>query len=286
VESADAIFNLARRYLDLNRPDDALRALDRATGDDLDDPVYWALRSEAYFGLSAWDEGARAASNGLALDPESTWLLNNLALCRLNAGAYSEAESILGHALELDPDSAFLLTNLALARANMRQFFGARSAVSRALELEPADPYALHIRALIASMEGAPQTAAYVEELLQADPEDSLGHELRGELALERRHFAAARRAFDEAARLEPGDQATVERAREARYVMHPLFAPLRPIWRFGTRKSAFVFIGLWLLLAAVGLNTIGAIVILSWAGLVIFSRLAPPAVRWLTDRR
>lgn len=287
TDTTSSIFALANHYLDVGRPRDALRTLGDAGGAELKDPEYWRLQSQAQCQLGAWHEGARLAIRGLALAPDDTELHNLLGLCRSNAGEHAEAEATFERALELDPENCMLLSNLALTLVKMDRLVEARVKVDKAVELAPGSPFALRIRAIVAAASDSPETAAFVDKLLEADPEDAVGHQLRGVGALEGRRYADAMRAFDEAARLDPTRPSITANARNARVAMHPIHAPVRLIiWRFGWTKSYLAFIGVWLLLAAVGLNTLLVVVIGIWLGLGVLSQTAPGVLRWWAQRR
>src|SRR5215831_12865525 len=61
---------LARRYVDLDRPESALEVLERARGGDLEDTEFWAIRAKSLLQLERSSESAEAAENGLEHDPE------------------------------------------------------------------------------------------------------------------------------------------------------------------------------------------------------------------------
>ena len=61
---------LAARYLSVDRPGDALAALDGISGDELLEPEYWRMRSRRPYCLERYEEGVEAARQGLQLAPE------------------------------------------------------------------------------------------------------------------------------------------------------------------------------------------------------------------------
>jgi tetratricopeptide (TPR) repeat protein len=129
-------------------------------------------------------------------------------------------------------------------------------------------------------------TERYAEELLAHNPDESLGHLARGVAAAQRNEFAAASRAFDEAARLDPSDPNIAEVATEGRVAAHPVFTPLRPLQRFGRWKSWAIFFTIVTVLAAAKLQAIRVVVILVWFFLVVLSWVGPSVVRWRERRK
>src|SRR5881409_2698008 len=92
---------LARHYLEIENPKRALEALERSHADELESPEFWELRADALLRLGRYGEGARAAREGLARDPDEIVLLDLLCLCELNLDNLSSAEQALDRALEL-----------------------------------------------------------------------------------------------------------------------------------------------------------------------------------------
>jgi Flp pilus assembly protein TadD len=277
---------LARHYLDVERPQAALDALGRVPGDELEDPEYWVIRSHALLQLERSDESVEAARSGLAIDPEDIELLTVLALAEGQQGRYGEAHEALDQALELAPEEAFLHAERALLHAAEGDVVGARNAIAEAMRLDPESEAVLHVRVQVALQTEDSATERYADELLARYPEDSLGHLARGAVAAERNEFAAASHAFDEAARLDPTDPELADIAAEGRVAAHPVFAPLRPIMRFGRWKSWGVYFTIVSILAAAKLQAIRIAVILIWVVLLALSWVGPSVVRWQHRRR
>ena len=286
MPDADSTLALAEHYLAVGRPADALRVLDDAGGDAPSNPEYWLVRARASFGLRRWQEAAGAARRGLAVDPEDVALLNMLALSQLNGGLADIAEVTLGRALELEPESPVLHADLGLTLACLKRFPEARAEVERALRLAPWSAHAQQVRAKVAVLADDPDADRVVDALLADDPEDDVAHALKGTIASRKKDFAAAARAFDEAARLDPQDPANVGTARQARLVMHPLLAPLRPIWRYGWWTARVAVVAVWLALLAAGLHGVAEVVILLWLALIAYSYVAPRIVRRRARKR
>ena len=278
--------DLARHYVDIDRPKEALDALARAQGDELHDPEYWAIRAEALVHLERYGEGAEAARRGLEQDAEDIGLLDVLAICQLELGRYDKAEEALTAALEVAPENPLLLAHRALVLGRRGDASRARDAVAEAMRVAPDWTPVLRVRAQVAVLTDDAAAPAYVDELLARHPEDRIGHALRGNLAAKRKRYVSASRAFDEAARLDPSDPELARVAREARVAAHPVLAPVRPLWRFGRWRSYFLYLTIVVILGAAGLQSLRIALGIVWISVVILSWTAPRIIRWRQKRR
>src|SRR5437868_6563263 len=277
---------LARHYVEVDRPQAAIEALDGAREDELEEPEYWLLRAHALYDLGLYHDSAEAAKTGLGRDPEDLDLLNMLALCQMELGQADAAEATNETALALSPDNEVLLANRALILARRKHFRGARAAIDEAMRVAPQAVVVLRIRAQVAILADDEQAGAYVDELLALAPDDRIGHALKGNLAAQRKRYVSAARAFDEAARLDPSDVELVSVAREARVAAHPLAAPLRPLWRLGRWRAYGIFLVVSIGLAALGFNAAHTVIVVGWLVIVALSWLGPPFVRWWERRK
>ncbi|HEX8205028.1 MAG TPA: tetratricopeptide repeat protein, partial [Solirubrobacteraceae bacterium] len=111
MESADthAALSVARRFIEIGRPERALDALDRA-GAGPEDEEAWGLRAWALAGLERWDDAARVIGDLLADDPEDVQMLALLSAVEEERGDLAAAERAVLSALRLETESAYLLT--------------------------------------------------------------------------------------------------------------------------------------------------------------------------------
>ncbi len=276
---------LARQYVDIDRPQAALETLARAGEDELEGSEYWAIRAQALLQLDRSAECLDAATKGLEQSPEDVELLDLLALAHLQSGYPKTAQRVLAKALEIVPEEPILLAHEALAAANAGDFEAARDLVAKAMRLAPDFSPVLRARAQVAYLADDPAAPEYIDELLEREPEDLIGHALRGNLAIQRKKYGSARKAFETAAKLDPSDSELVEVASEARIAWHPLLAPLRPIWRFGRWRSYFLYLTLFFVLAGAGLDSLRYILVITWVSLVVLSWVGPRLLR-LRQRR
>jgi tetratricopeptide (TPR) repeat protein len=277
---------LARHYVDIDRPQRALDALETASDEALSDPEFWLLRAEALRELERPDEAADAARRGLALDPDDVFLLDALALAELDGHRLGAAADALAAALELEPDHPVLLAHRALVLANAKRFGEARAAVVHALRLDPESVDVRRVRAQVAVLSEEPDADRYVEELLELSPEDRTGHLLRGSLAAERSRYGPAARAFAEAARLDPSDRDVARVARETRVAAHPVLAPVRAVHRYGRWRAYFTYLTLVVILGAAGLQSLRVVLVVVWLVIVVLSWTGPRFLRWRERRK
>jgi Flp pilus assembly protein TadD len=279
---------LALHYLEIGNEQQALAALDRVDDDALDEPVYWLIRTSALRELARTDEAVDAAKRGLALDPEDVALLHSLGIAELDRDRFTAAERALRTALRLDPDDVDLHAHLALTLANRGRYGDARDEIERALLLEPDSVSALRVRAQVAFL-GSDDPAtirAYVADLLREEPDDQIGRAILGYVSARKKDFARSARELGAAARLDPGNQSIATGAREARVLAHPILAPVRPIWRFGRWRAYFVYLALFIALAAAHQTTLRLILAGVWIALVVLSRAGPRILRRLERRK
>jgi tetratricopeptide (TPR) repeat protein len=285
VESSDTLL-LARQYTDIERPQAALDVLDRARSDELEDAEYWAIRAQAHLQLEQPAEAVEAAQHGLEREPEDLELLDLLALGYLGADRSMKAKEVLTKALELAPEQPLLLAHQALTAARLTEFDFARGLIAQAMRLAPDYVPVLRIRAQVAYLAEDSRVSDYVDELLEQEPEDPVGHALRGNLAVRQKHYVSASRAFDEAARLDPADPEFADVASRARVAAHPLLAPVRPMWRFGRWRSYFLYLSLLFLFGALRLGSLRTILVIVWVSIVILSWFGPRLIRWRQKRK
>jgi tetratricopeptide (TPR) repeat protein len=277
---------LARRYVDIDRPQAALEALGRAEEDELEEPEYWAIRAQALLQLDRPTECAEAATRGLEQSPEDIELLDLLALAHLQLDDPDGGLQLIDRALQITSDHPILLAHKALLAANAGKFYAARDPLAKALRLAPESPDVLRVRAQVAYLAGDDEAPQYVDDLLAREPEDPVGHALRGNLAVDRKQYVSAKRSFETAAQLDPSNPELVEVAGKARIMGHPVLAPVRPIWRFGRWRSYFLYLTLVFVLAAAQLDTLRYIIIAIWVSLALLSWVAPWVLRLRRRRK
>ena len=282
----DKTLALARHYVEVDRAKDALAALERASGDELEHTEFWLIRTEALLQLEQYRDAIEAAQSGLARDPEDISLLSALAIGQIELGEYDPADKTLAAALELDPDNSILHSQRAIGLARKGDFGAARAAVDDAMRIAPGWAPVLRARAQVAVLSGDRNAARYVDEFLAEDPDDPVGHALKGNLAIDQKRFVPAARAFSEAARLEPADAELASVAREARVAAHPVLAPARAMWRFGRWRSWFLYLTIGFALAAARLDTLRIALVIVWLTIVALSWFGPPLLRWRERRR
>lgn len=275
--------DLARHYLELGRPRRALETLQRA---DLDpqDPEVWRVRAQALFDDGQFERAAKAARDGLALDPEDVDLLETLALAQIELDQVEAALASIERALQFAPWWGELHAQRALMLARGKRFDEAREAVAEAGRMAPDSTHVLRVRAQVEFLAGNQAEAdRAVEELLRVDPENPIGHVLLGNLATQRAEFEGAVKHFGTAARLNPESADVTEAAREARVYSHPLFAPLRPLWRLQQQsRSAWIAFRIGVVILALAIPGL----VLLWLLLIVLSWAGPPLVRRWQRRR
>jgi tetratricopeptide (TPR) repeat protein len=279
------VLGLAEHLLSIDKHEAALETLSRASSDQIDSPDYWAIRAQALLELERYEASRKAARRGLERHPEDMRLLAALALSELELGFPEDALEALGKALEVSPDDPVLLALRALAFAHRLDFDEAEAGIEEALRVAPDLQPVLQVRAQIAVLANDRRANQYIDDLVRIDPEDRFAQVLRGRAARKRKRFVAASRAWDEAARLDPGNREIVAAAREARIVAHPLVAPARAMSRMGRWPFVLLVSLIMVVLTATEIVPFWLLTCL-WLLLVVLIRFGPRYVRWNQNRK
>lgn len=280
----DKKLELARHYSDIGQPQRVLDALDGTEA--FESAEGWMLRGEALYQLDRYREGAEAARRGLELDPEDIGLLDVLALNLMELGDLAGAERALLSALEEWPENEVLLCHYALACAQDGQKEKAEQLVERAERLAPGSVDVLRTRAQVAYFSGdRRKTKRYAEELLAVEPEDRVGHMLRGNLLVEGNVYESLRH-HEEAVRLDPSDRELAGVVRHNRTLTHWLQWPIYPIQRFGPLKVWGAYLALLLVVSLLGYSWLTVTLVVVYLFMVFYSWTVAPLSRWLMQRR
>ena len=279
-----APLELAERYLEIERPEEALAALARATPDE-DPERYHLLRAEAHL-LAERPEAARdAAALGLAVEPESIPLLLVRSCCHERLGELAAAEESLLGALRQLPNEPALLCRYGRLVARGGQLDKARRLLAEARRVDPDSREAARLAMLLDYLAGDDRAAAEGgRRLLADDPEDSHGVAMLGLTLLERGDHGAAREVVVPAAALDPERLGGL--AREARIRTHPLLWPLWPLQRFGSVPVWFGAVGLILVTGRLASPRVSSILALTYLAWCVYSWVVPPLLRrWVVRR-
>jgi tetratricopeptide (TPR) repeat protein len=276
---------LAQHHVRSGLPGKALDDL-RQAGADFDNPVYWRVTAAAYLGLQRPEEALGAALQGLTLDPQDVALLDMRALAELSLHEYDAALSTLDRAVSLAPRDVALLSHRALALAYVGNAVAARIAVNEVRELDPESVGVLQTRAQVAKITGDGNLGLYVGDLLAVDPENRVGHILRGADATARKDYGAMKESYEEAAYLNPSNESLAKAARSARVFTHPAMAPSRLIFTVGIWRFRFLLIAAFALLTALNHGTLQVVLFLATLALAVYTRVAPAAVRRAEARK
>ena len=285
TEPDSSALQLAEHYLEINRPEEALDALDRA-GTSLEEPGAWLIRGSALFALERHGEARDAAEQGLALDPDDVWLLHLLSIAEEALGDLASSERAILAALELEPHIPGLYAQYADLLMRGGQLDKAREVIERAAALDPEDLSVLRARMSYAYVTGKPREGEkWSRKMLELEPEHPGAHGMLGVFKIEQGSIYGAREHYENAVMLDPSNPHAREAAIEIRMATHPAMAPLRIFDRFGVAGS---WIGAVIIITA--LRSVspaaGAAAGLTWLVLCVYSWVAPPIMRRLVMRR
>ncbi len=285
--AADRIMTLARHYLEIDRPQQALDALQSPAPGLLDDPWFWLLRGWAYYDLDRRPEAMQAIRKGLAVATEHPNLLFLLSLCEERTGNLVAAEQAILRALRQQPENSHMLCFYARILAQGDQLPKAERVLDRARQQDPDEPDVQRTAALLSYLRGDDRRAAKISrESLRDDPDDVRSRHALGAALLRQGRVTEADRHLKEAARLEPEQKAFVSSARAGRLAAHWLLLPLRPLYRIGTVGVWFGAIAIIFFLTAAGLDAVAKWFAITYFALCVYSWVVPPLIKWWYRRR
>lgn len=151
------------------------------------------IQSQPRLALAAAQEAA------LAL-PDNAAVQDALGRTQLASGEMQSAISTYKKLIVQQPRVVMHQVRLAESLAGARDVPAARVAADRALELGPNNPAALHMRALVAVLEGKPEAAVELARAAQKRmPTDAAGFSLEGELSARAGQWTESAKAYGEA---------------------------------------------------------------------------------------
>ena len=107
----------AKAALDLRRPDEALRHLDRALASAPQDDRLWCLRAQAMLQLDRPEDALEAARRAAGLDPTEEWSHRLASVALVNLACPEEAVEEAREAVRLCPKLALRLEGPSNARS-------------------------------------------------------------------------------------------------------------------------------------------------------------------------
>ncbi len=170
--TARARLLLAHYFLDQQKPDEALRALDQAVSDRLATPEVQSLRGELLAGKKDNAQAAQAFEAALAQRPDDPTLRLKLAQLYDAQGDVDRARALLTDQLKRFPDDQDSVTQAGLLLGQLELNAGdipaAQAAIQAVLAKAPADPTALVFRYVVALIAGGDGVAPARDAAIRA----------------------------------------------------------------------------------------------------------------------
>jgi Flp pilus assembly protein TadD len=196
----------AKAALDLRRPDEALRHLDRALATAPNDDRLWCLRAQAMLQLEKSTEALRAARRAAGLDPTEEWSHRLASVALVNLGRVEEAVTEAREAVRLAPQLPIVRVQLAQAMATLPGL--RRAAYDEALAavtLDPTEPECHLVVADTARKLGwTRQSEAAYRQVLTMDPGNAAAMNNLAVLRLQQGRTGEALSGFTAAAAHDP----------------------------------------------------------------------------------
>ncbi|TFG60092.1 MAG: tetratricopeptide repeat protein [Spirochaetales bacterium] len=140
--NSDILFKEAFDFIQLGREEEGIKKIRIFLGDFPDYPNAWFLLGWAYRRLKQYEKGRDAFLHALELDMPHTDTLNELAICLMELGDFSESRERLAQALTLEPENTKILSNLAILSLKENNEEDAEILFNQILEADPADAIA------------------------------------------------------------------------------------------------------------------------------------------------
>src|SRR5687768_7965027 len=137
-----AAIEAVQHFNNIGRPDLAEREARRALAQDPELVHLHVLLAQALHAQKRTQEAEDALTEALRRDAECTPALGYKAILAMDAGRFSESETLLLQALALDPMEESLYLNYALLMYNTHHLDKAEQLLKRALEIAPEYPRA------------------------------------------------------------------------------------------------------------------------------------------------
>jgi Flp pilus assembly protein TadD len=196
----------AKAALDLRRPDEALRHLDRALASSPDDDRLWCLRAQAMLQLDRPADALDAARRAAGLDPTEEWSHRLASVALVNLGRTLEAVEEAREAVRLAPHLPIVRVQLAQAMGTIPEL--RRSAYDEALAavtLDPTEPECHLVVADTARKLGwTRQAEAAYRQVLTMDPANAAAMNNLAVLRLQQGRTSDALSGFTAAAAHDP----------------------------------------------------------------------------------
>ena len=285
--TAGSPMTLARYYLEVNKPQQALDALQSPGSDLLDNPWFWLFRGWAHYDLDQRTLAIQAIQKGLATAPEHPNLLFLLAICQERDKNLVAAEQAILRALQQYPENSSMLCFYARILAQGDQLPKAERVLDRARQQDPEEPEVQRTAAILSYLRGDDRRAAQISlESLRSDPDDIRSRHALGAALLRQGRVTAGNRHLKAAVHLEPERKDFADSARVGRVAAHWLLLPLRPLYRIGTVGVWFGAIAIIFILTAAGLDAIAKWFAIAYFALCVYSWVVPPLIkRWYRRR-
>jgi tetratricopeptide (TPR) repeat protein len=188
----------------MDRPDEAIRLLDRLLTNSIDDLSVFSTKAQVFTEAERYKEAKAALEEGLRRDPRNPALLIQLSMVQDKLQQPKEAEATLRAILERDPDNQVALNNLGYYLAEQgRQLEEALELIQRAVNIDPTNgSYLDSLGWVYFQMGRLSEAQQYLEQALNYEPLDATIHEHVGDLYQRQGRIDQARRSFERALEL------------------------------------------------------------------------------------
>jgi Flp pilus assembly protein TadD len=241
MSDSDALWQKARLFLQVRRPQEAVRTLTELLSDSPDYAPGHSLLGYSLTRLGRPEEGLDSARQAVGLAPDLAYVHHMLALVLRNQGSYDEALESASEAVRLDPQDPEHHALEAYCLFGLSRWSEARGAADRALSLDPSHVWSLNLRAVALAEIGELGAATATFDTALAESPDHTGlHVDYGDTLIRsgRAHDAVGH--YREALRLDPTDDRARRGLLEGMILRSSIYRPILRWIEWSFRLTTF----------------------------------------------
>jgi tetratricopeptide (TPR) repeat protein len=154
-------YNRGLALLDMNKPADALAALQQAVSLKSDEPNVFDALGRAHAALGDREEAIKSFEHALELSPRMTESLNNLGTVYFDMGNYAQAERYFKESILINPKSAVAYFNLGQCYSRQTRYIDSAREFEKYLRAVPMDAQAHYELGLVYEKSGRKEDAIH-----------------------------------------------------------------------------------------------------------------------------
>ncbi len=204
-DEPNVLYSLARLYMNTNRPEEALKHLEKLQDTDRDFLEAYRMRGDIHFQFGQYREACASYTNFAVRSGGNVEVWNNLGNAHFKLEEYDQAKKCYEKVIELDKSYSLAYRNLVLCLTRMDQFEEAYQILVDYLALAQDDYDLLLMAAQIANhLQKYDEAIKYTEKALGLNPHSVELLTLLGDCYYAAGFFESAKMGFEQALKINP----------------------------------------------------------------------------------